>query len=417
MSSLLRQALETKDSLPPPSVLHSDKDKGEDDKCDDLSVYTVQAGDTLMTVSLKSRLSIPTLKKYNRLYGRNSLYTGQVLQLKDPSLQRLTWTDSSRDSAHTRRIVLATAAATTAGGRSKSSSQILTHTQEQDLDQELRHKHSSPHLERGRHLHGTMLEKERLKKALSTPSHNHPTRDNNRSSIPALKASSSFKYKCNSHPDLTSLAPPPSPLDSLPAHSTTPKRRQTLVDSHSSRERQQGGDWGVFAGLTHAPHSSAIEAPSHPSPNGGGVSFSLSSVPRALLEGTLEIFDSYFPSTFTPPQPSPLLKTDAGPSVAQRGSTSAEHNPRLQKFHTQLHGNSSLLLHTHVNSLVEHFPTSLQHEAWELLFSTELHGSDLTSFYHRSAACAYTLIVVRTTDNQVHATIERSLEIAAFLCY
>ena len=43
------------------------------------ALYTVQPGDTLAGISLKISVTVPLLKKYNHLFGKNDIYVGQVL--------------------------------------------------------------------------------------------------------------------------------------------------------------------------------------------------------------------------------------------------------------------------------------------------------------------------------------------------
>jgi LysM repeat protein len=389
------------------------EEKSEEKPC----TYTVQAGDTLMAVSLKNSISLPALKKFNRLYGRNSLYTGQVLQLQDPALHPSTWTDSGSTS----ELILPTSATGTATGTGSPRS----FTQLKDIsDKQV-----------------SFLEKERLKAksqsfrnlALSPPpsssssSFTHQQGDVADSMPPTLPPlllkktpSSSFKYKCNSNPDLKSMA------DLTPSSSSS-SSSSSVHQQQAVRDRLPGPDWRVL----DTPHDTGgmnTDTPSQATPSGGSsssssFSFSLSSVPKALLTGTMEILDSYFPSSFSrsASPPGPRLVPDRDKDTHRdkdrerdrdrdRDNESScnpippPHPPpprRFRSFHTELHGNSNILLHSHIRCLVDHFPTAIQHDAWELLYSTELHGSDLASFYSRSGACAYSLLVVRTMDGQV----------------
>jgi len=130
------------------------------------------------------------------------------------------------------------------------------------------------------------------------------------------------------------------------------------------------------------------------------VSCSASSVPKVVLMGDMEINDKYFRGTFTPPSFTSHLDLPAPPCSAPSrhfDKTSKKH----EDFHTKINGNSSILLNSHIQCLVEHFPTTVQHEAWNLLFSTQVQGTDFSSFYYRSASSKYTLLVVRSEDNQI----------------
>mmetsp|Transcript_23105 Transcript_23105/g.39097 ORF Transcript_23105/g.39097 Transcript_23105/m.39097 type:complete len:526 (+) Transcript_23105:95-1672(+) len=379
MSSLLRQEMDKKNND------DANNDDDNDNADDDEDTYTVKKGETLTCVSLKNNISIASLKKFNRLYGRNSLYTGQVLQLKNPALQPKTWQNVS---AKVDDRALAAASLGPLPPNIEVTPQ-KSFTRLKDIsDKQV-----------------SFIEKERLKsKSFSTRSLlDTPTGLSSTPTTPpippltpttstALKKGSSFsfKYKHNSNPDLKSLVDQQTPV-ATPKPETLKKRRQ------STTLEPGGPDWSNFTDLDDsAPMSIPTSQPQQSSSSKGP--FSLSSVPKTLLFGTLEMLESYFPSTFTPPatEPGPLLEKDEGGD-----KEGAMLSKKYTAFHTELHGNSKILLHSHINCLVDHFPTSLQHEAWDLLFSTELHGSDLTSFYTRSGSCQFSLLVVRTMDNQV----------------
>lgn len=374
MSSLLRQAMDKKNN-----VTNEDDDDDED-------TYTVQKGETLTCVSLKNNISVALLKKYNRLYGRNSLYTGQVLQLKNPALQPKTWTNVSEKVDD--RTLAASSLTPLPPDREVTAQKSFTKLKDIG-DKQV-----------------SFIEKERLKSksfssrslmdtptALSitpTPTSILPVTPT--TSTPLKKGSSfSFKYKHSSNPDLKSLD------QQAPA---TPSKPETLKKRRQSTTLEPGGpDWSNFTDLDDsAPVSIPTSQPQPPQSSSARGPFSISSVPKTLLFGTLEMLESYFPSTFSPlsSEPGPLQEKSEGAEKED-----AVLSKKYRSFHTELHGNSTILLHSHINCLVEHFPTSLQHEAWDLLFSTELHGSDLTSFYTRSGSSQYSLLVVRTMDDQV----------------
>ena len=382
MSSLLRQEIEksesvTSDKSREKSVKDGNQKADEDEDSNTPATYTVQQGDTLMRVSLATNLSIPTLRKYNKLYGRNRLFTGQVLRLSDPASQPSTWTDSS-------------------DGQEKM-------TLEKGRKGGKRGGHEFEMLKNNSVKNISFIEKERLKTKPITPRNvetpplhqsievqpgTTPTLQRNISSTRSgMKASRSFKYKCNSNPDLKSM------VDQKPPSSEPKKdafRRQSLV-----------GDQ-LTAYLSKAPHDTAISIPSQPQPEPISSSYTISSIPKALLHGTMEIFESYFPGSFTPITAS-VANNEADISRQEKDQVDkiSEIPQKYRSFHTQLHGSSAILLHSHIQCLVEHFPSCIQHEAWELLYSTELHGSDLASFYHRARVSQYSLIVIKTVDHQV----------------
>lgn len=43
--------------------------------------YTVETGDNIAGISLKTGVPINLLKKYNHLFGKNDVYSGQVLHV------------------------------------------------------------------------------------------------------------------------------------------------------------------------------------------------------------------------------------------------------------------------------------------------------------------------------------------------
>ena len=246
----------------------------------------------------------------------------------------------------------------------------------------------------------SFIEKERLKSKSALTHTLTPT-----SSTSSLKGiSSSFKYSHSSNPDLKSLDQMRTLTTAVTVQPDIPtKRRQSTIGDSTAHAHAHAHDWSNFADLEDGssatpPLPLPLPIPPSQQPTTANGSSSLSSVPKALLFGTLEMLDSYFPGTFTPPVHGTVSQLDGD------NDNETDSNPaacKFHPFHTELHGNSSILLHSHIQCLVEHFPASLQYEAWDLAFSTDLHGSDLVSFYNRSSSYQYTLLVVRTMDNQI----------------